>query len=1481
MRSRLHRSLITTKPGDGKWPYLPNVYQWIVVGKLRSIVVFNPDRVTFRFLSFLIACFLCVASIASAQRRTPTSVIVKLKSSSANADANFRNKLFAITGSQLSPSQAFQKHTRQNTLSIGGFGFDRIYVIPLAGPRDASIAASEISRLAEIEYAQPNLIYTLDAAQVNDPSYDKQWYLRNVRADKAWEIASGDSTVAIGVLDTGVDWEHEDLATQFKINKPEDINGNGLFDAWPSTSRAKDVFGNEVNGDLDGLDQDRNGFADDVIGYDFVDQESLNFGDASERDALPGDEHGHGTQVSGVIAAKRDNGKGISGIAPGCRLVGLRAFDATGNGEDDDIATAIIYAVENGVKVINLSFGDFVPSMLQRDAIRYAVTQGVTVVASSGNEGGFDRHYPSDFDEVISVGATTNYPYEDVLASLTTSGESMDIVAPGTDIYTTDLDGGYKSVGGTSFSAPIVAAVAGLLLSKEKQLTPDQVRGILISTTKDLGLRGFDPETANGRVDALNALQYRGAATVKITSPKTNEGVKAGTNVGVIAYSTLFTNWQLSFAPALDPKRAPVADKDRGWVTLAENTSQVVQPFFGTWNLQDLTPGLYTLRLSLYSSDQRITEERINVHVVGEAPKITRFVVDSIWLHDKRGLLVDVDADQVSRMVVRLRQVGSSNWSQKSDDRMTRGHSLVLSTNEVLAGQQYEVETIITNTVGDTVSQTVIATVPDEGVSQRGFVTKPYALPPGYALDTVVSQPSGDHVAMSVFPNGINFGPLKIFRFNGSGFVQADSLTEAWIPRGVGNTRGTGSELLLQSERFSQLYEIGTDKFLRAKIWESDKSTEFWGSALTDIDGDGDKEVVGKSSRFVDRRLEDNYEVFDFRGGSYQSIGILPNTTAPEPGRSSNRFTEPNAAHADLDGDGGEELLIIDNDADVIVYTFKNGQFNTIFTEENDGSGEGSTVAIGDVNGDGLNDIIYGFHSTFDLNRDREYDPLYWTVKVLLNQNGSFKEVYKDRFFYARPLNPYRSSITTIPNVTGRGAENIVVSLFPNLYLLEWNAVENRIEPVWHYPASLSARGAVAFDFDRNGIREFGFVAGDSIRFFERQDNYTERPLAPGALTATPVGEQYVRLDWGRVSGADRYLILKAEEGATEFDLIDSTSNTSYEDADILLGTRYFYSVIAIEDAKPVRESPLAFTVTALIHPQPRISRATVFKGQLRIHSSEPLGDRGISGAQFVIDDSITVSTAIRSGDSAIVLTPSRALSPGQHFIRVTSWELRDKFNSPFDTAQRFVFVQPSASDDTARFYVTRWRFEGSRRIHVEFNSQPSDEALDVQFYSLSPFGKLQRVYRDTANAFALYIDLDPTTKIIALGKPFVLCIREIKDIYGVPIDPLEGGCIGVTLTEPDLTNIMVYPSPAKRSDGELMFARLTAEAEISIYTMDMRFIKRLRTTERNGGVRWDMRDENGEPLPSGIYLYSVTGKNDDGQEVEDNQQKFVIIADR
>ena len=283
---------------------------------------------------------------------------------------------------------------------LAGSRLDRYVVVDWTGEGSP---VPVIGGMPEVEGIYPNHTYHINAEEPNDSLFGEQWGFLRIGGLEAWDITRGESTVLIGVIDTGIEWEHDDLRDALWINPAEDRNGNGRFEPWSFGESREGVFG-----DLDGVDQDGNGYPDDVIGFDMVDQNIPNFGDWNGRDGVPFDEQGHGTNVAGVIGAVPNNRIGIAGIAPDCRLVTIRAFDATGDGQDDDIAAAIVYAAAIGVDVLNMSFGDTYRSPLLADAVRFARERGVVMVSSSGNDGVPDPHYPSGFDEVISVGATTD-----------------------------------------------------------------------------------------------------------------------------------------------------------------------------------------------------------------------------------------------------------------------------------------------------------------------------------------------------------------------------------------------------------------------------------------------------------------------------------------------------------------------------------------------------------------------------------------------------------------------------------------------------------------------------------------------------------------------------------------------------------------------------------------------------------------------------------------------------------------------------------------------------------------------------------------------------------------------------------------------------------------------------------------------------------------------------------------------------------------
>ncbi len=334
----------------------------------------------------------------------------------------------------------------------------------------------------------------------NDPDIPKQYHHELIKTFEAHTITKGQGVI-IGIIDTGIDFFHEDLQGQMFINDAEDINGNGKFDFW-----SKDSIVNGVSGDLDGIDQDGNGYGDDVIGYDFTDQPRLlGGGDYLFEDPVPYDDNQHGTLVAGIIGAKANNQKGGVGIAPESKLMILRAFAASGNGEDDDIARAIVYAADNGVQILNFSFGDIYPSQIMHAAIQYAYSKRVTMVGSAGNGTGDNPHYPSGFEEVISVSASMFQNNREFLWPLSSYGGTVDLCAPGAAIYTTTLTdstnrNAHNEFSGTSTSAPMVSAAAALLKSIYPNLSPIQIKGILTSTAQDIQNPGWDYFTGDSRI---------------------------------------------------------------------------------------------------------------------------------------------------------------------------------------------------------------------------------------------------------------------------------------------------------------------------------------------------------------------------------------------------------------------------------------------------------------------------------------------------------------------------------------------------------------------------------------------------------------------------------------------------------------------------------------------------------------------------------------------------------------------------------------------------------------------------------------------------------------------------------------------------------------------------------------------------------------------------------------------------------------------
>ncbi len=321
------------------------------------------------------------------------------------------------------------------------------------------------NRHYQIEAVYPNSLYEISdiaSTKSNDPQYDKQWAQTYIQPEKLWTYTKGEGAV-VAVIDTGVDYTHEDLVGNIWVNTKE-IPSNGI-------------------------DDDANGFIDDVRGWDFVKDGGLNCAsseDCKDEDNDPSDHNGHGTHVSGIIAAVENNAKGISGIAPLAKIMPVRAGYSVGFSaylKTSDIIDALTYAINNNADVINMSFAGADLSVLG-DILGLADKLGIVLVAAAGNSTSSTPTYPAALPEVIAVGALDN---DNTQASFSNYGDWVDIAAPGTWILSTTPGNQYEYKSGTSMASPCVAGVAALIKAKNKLQKPDTetVQSLLISSAAE------------------------------------------------------------------------------------------------------------------------------------------------------------------------------------------------------------------------------------------------------------------------------------------------------------------------------------------------------------------------------------------------------------------------------------------------------------------------------------------------------------------------------------------------------------------------------------------------------------------------------------------------------------------------------------------------------------------------------------------------------------------------------------------------------------------------------------------------------------------------------------------------------------------------------------------------------------------------------------------------------------------------------------
>ncbi len=1376
----------------------------------------------------------------------PGELVIKLKHSPA------RNGLDQVAQSNVVAVDALVNAQRATlTAPLATFARRFSAVDPVVLMRTESTInldslASVIASDPEVEWVTQNHLYRAndasDAVTPNDSLYSQEWWLGRVFAPQAWGLTRGDSNVVIGIIDTGVDYLHPDLRPNMWRN-------------WA-----------EING-VPGVDDDGNGFVDDSVGYDFVDSPSLpSSGDHLVRDPDPMDELGHGTYVAGIAAAATDNGSCIASVGFHCRFMILRAGNAEGFLEEDDIAAALLYAaswVQTDPAlhmVINMSFGDVVASPLLRETVQLAYQAGITLVASAGNTSSSTIHYPSGYPEVISVGASDRY---DHITNFSNYGPMVTVMAPGLDMNSTILGGGcgpWGSSAGTSYAAPIVSGVAALMLSVNPQLTPNDIKQILRSTADTLRPSGWVPDNTGGRVNASRAVQraqFGSNVAARIVSPRTDDGLRTDFAVRGDVWGSAFAFWELHTGLGENPDR---------WTFISTGNQRVRGDSLGYVELPPMDT-VMTLRLSTHGTDGAVSSDYVHLFIQRSAPTIDSMRIRRMLDYDSYGDLVQVWVNQMTGASLLL--TNAQGDSVREDfGYVSKEHAVVVSQRQHPGAWQGRVRVV--NTAGlDTYSDPFIFSVSEPPFTSNLWTRT--ELSAGHAYLGPFSTDfncNGRHEIWSLpISPGDTVSRLYAFEWNGQSFQDTLAIYGVYIPQAVGDANHNGLKEFMG--RFSTT---------TTRIWEQSDScgpfnttvlldtSGFVGAGFLDMDStDGHGEIIGWRSTGVG----DRYVIYSVGAGySLTALDTLPNMTD-----GANNLGSPKVLIGDLDRDGQLDFMYGDYDGDIVFCEKNGGRIAQKWSKRLPLDDATSWLAEGDLDGDGELEFIAGCRSAVVGGTESQVRSLHWEYFIFKRAaDDSFAVVDTICILGNAPVSEYPASVT-VADVDGDGRDEILISAFPDYYIIKRDAATGHYKPVWYETPSESNTSLVV-DWDGDGVNEIFASNGTRLERIQYAAGVNRRPYPPLNFSGEPLGLQSIHLSWDHSAQADSYRVYRAL-AVPQFTLIAATHDTSLVFSNVDSNVTYTYAVASVNFSFPDTLSVLSSYAQVTAHRAATVHDTARFVAPhfVELRFSASMGPNSMQQWAYHLAEDGRMPAVVSPGENGriVYLTFDGGFSDGWHTLRLKG--LRDALSAPLPTGdssvvfdvEHIVANSPYVSADTVIGAPP------SSTVAIWF-SQPMDSATVLRalnyrlVYESGPAESyaVMSVERRTADLRAVTVHLDPRHPVGSLGLPALLLLRGMTDTSGVPLDTTQGRADVALLSKQtnQLSDAYVFPNPYKGTGAGgtqgVLFAALPPQATIRVFTLHGTLVRKIEHHDASGASRWDLNNEKGETVASGVYLYAI-----------------------
>lgn len=1285
-----------------------------------------------------------------------------------------------------------------------------------------------------ITYVQPNYLRPLHLYP-NDALYNQQLHYVS-QVEEAWNYSTGSKLIKVGVIDSGVLVNHPDLAANIWTNPLEIPN--------------------------DGIDNDNNGYIDDVNGWDFADAPEMAesaLGDYYDQDNDVEDENFHGTHVSGIIGAVGNNGIGVAGVCWNVTIMPLRAGFRTTGGQgylqDDDAAAAIIYAADNGCKVINMSWGDVNYAAIIADACEYAFAKGVVLVSSAGNTPGADLSYPAKLSCVISVGSVTKGK---ALSGFSSYGPDLDLVAVGERVLSTyKLDAGeqYYLQDGTSMSSPYVAGAAALLLSLHPDLSPQEVRSWLCNSAEDLAPQGYDNRTGHGLLNAKNLLETANPPYVVITSPPDQLGISGTVPIMGSVYGDDFFRYSVCFANLSDPNVV-------GWFDVSNHTSQ---PHFYTEPVHDgllaefyipssFPEGTYLIRVQYEKNQYNVMKYNYYRMVILDrsAPTLIPNSMEHFSRYDGPNLRYYVSAG--FNESVR----GELLLSDSSGNPHTV-YSAVIDSVQIwalpptLPEGPVSVSFQVRNSAGLSYTSTQypnFLSVSYGVVSNHGFEKQELGSPrrPLHQRFDFDNNGIADYIAMDL-PNS-GYGTVKIYEPHANGHIEKFSYNDAFWPLDIGNTNTIGGkELLLIRGDTAFLWETPTDDAYPdpdLAIWTD---TSITGGVLNDYDDDGICEIL------VVKNLPAERVIQSYKRNSNGVLTARNTLTNPTQTDVRNNFV-PTIIVDNLDGDNFQDILCADTDGDVLIYEILNASSHELRWHTRLPIANTYSLASGDFDGNGTKDFIVGGYNTSISNPNLNF----WYFQGFTRaDNDSYSSMGSIMFNEISSQN----SITAA-DLDNDGKDEIVLAIAPNLYVMKYQ--NGQFVPTFHGDSARNYQITTWEDSD--GItRIIANVAAeaDSSRAVQwsPQEPFTGPPT-PANLLASPLNESSVRITW-IASGAPLYRLYMRDENEV-ISYLD-LSATSYVHSGLTQGAQYGYAVAALNPAYSPQESVLSVWKTAIPMPQPYVeSIGMVTANEVRILFSQTMP------VEFVNSNLYSLSNGLGNPITANNLNNHRGIqlrfrNPLPAIDSLFTLQLHNLTGATGVPLASETATFPYLSDTEAPQIISVSVLPSHREISIKYSEELSPEP--VNYLPNFVFTPNQN---DTDNRI---VSAALSTDTITLGfaeplkfsnQAYFVETRNLTDLAGNLVSS-QFNIARFSLTDiRDLDKLTVFPNPVTpKHYPEARFIHFPPhkKGDIAIYNSvgDLVFQSPIGPFDPNINnltYIWNLKNNDGIAVSSGVYFYVV-----------------------